>query len=88
MRYLDNVSLKNLKEKSILSKASDMDTDSDLDVSEKSDTSEPHVPRTKIDSVTAVLAVQKLVTGNQPLTKLKHLSRSKKLFESPIRDRV
>ena len=68
--------LENLEEKSILSKASDMHTDSDLDVLEKSDISEPHVPRTIVDSVTAVLAVQKLATGNQSLTKLKHLSRS------------
>ena len=57
-----------------------MDTDSDSNVSVKSDTSEPHVPRTIVDSVTAVLAVQKLVTGNQSSTKLKHLSRSKNNF--------
>ena len=75
-RYLDNLSLKNFEEKLILSIASDMDTNSDLDVSVKSDTSEPHVPRTKMDSVTAVHAVQKLVTGNQSSTKLKHSSRS------------
>ena len=31
-----------------------------------------------MDSVTAVLAVQKLATGNQSSTKLKHLSRSRK----------
>ncbi len=43
-----------------------------------SDTPEPHVPRTVVDSVTAVLAVQKLATGNQSSTKLKHLSRSRK----------
>ena len=55
-----------------------MDTDSNLDVSVKSDTSEPHGPKTIMDSVTAVLAVQKLVTRNQSLTKLKHLSRSHK----------
>ncbi len=55
-----------------------MDTDSDSDVSVKWDIPEPHVPRTIVDSVTAVLAVQKLVTGNQSLTILKHLSRSHK----------
>ncbi len=53
-----------------------MDTDSDFDVSETLDTSEPHVPRTKMDSVTTVLAVQKLATGDPSSTKLKHLSRS------------
>ena len=31
-----------------------------------------------MDSVTAVLAVQKLATGSQSSTKLKHLSRSRK----------
>ena len=55
-----------------------MDTDSDSDVSAKLDISEPHVPRTIVDSVTAVLAVQQLATGNQSSTKLKHLSRSRK----------
>ena len=55
-----------------------MDTDSDSDVSVKLDTSEPHVSRTIVDSVTAVLAVQKLATGNQSSTKLKHFSRSRK----------
>ena len=68
--------MENLEVKSILSTASDMDTDSDSDVSAKLDISEPHVPRTIVDSVTAVLAVQKLVTGNQSSTKLNHLSRS------------
>ena len=76
--HLENSSLENLEDKSILSTASDMDTNSDSDVSKKSDISEPHVPRTIVDSVTAVLAVQKLVTGNQSSTKLKHLSRSRK----------
>lgn len=66
--YLENLSLENLEEKLILSTASDMDTDSDLDVSVKSDTAEPHVPRTIVDSVTAVLALQKLATGSQPST--------------------
>ena len=42
-----------------------MDTDSDLDVSIKSHTSEPYATRAKMDSATAVLAVQKLATGNQ-----------------------
>ena len=65
-------------DKSILSTASEMDTNSDSDVSVKSDISEPHVPRTIVDSVTAVLAVQKLATGNQSSTKLKHLSGSRK----------
>ena len=55
-----------------------MDTDSNSDVSAKSDTSAPHGPKTIVDLVTAVLAVQKLVTGNQSSTKLKHLSRSRK----------
>ncbi len=35
-----------------------MDTNSDLDVSLKSDTSEPHATRAKMESVTAILAVQ------------------------------
>ena len=52
-----------------------MDT-SDLDDSVKSDTSVPHAPRTIVDSVTAVLAVQWLVIANQSLKKFKHLSRS------------
>ncbi len=73
--YLENSSLENLEENSILAAASDMDTYSDLDISGKSDTSGPHVPRTLVDSVTAVLAVQKLATRNQSSTKLKHLSR-------------
>ena len=47
-------------------------------ISKKSETSEPHVPRTKMNSVTAVLAVQKLATRNQSLTKLKYLSRGHK----------
>ena len=55
-----------------------MDTDSDSDFSVKTDTTEPHVSRTIVDSVTAVLAVQKLATRNQSSTKLKHLSRSHK----------
>ena len=55
-----------------------MDAVSDSDVSVKLDTSEPHVPRTIVDSVTAGLAVKKLVNGNQSLRKLKHLSRSSK----------
>ncbi len=67
-----------MKENQFFSNASNMDTNSDSDVSVKLDTSEPHVPRTKKDSVTAVLAVQKLVTRNQSLTKLKHLSMSHK----------
>ena len=36
-----------------------MDTNSELDVSVKLDTSEPGVPRAHMDSVTAVCAVQK-----------------------------
>ena len=55
--YLVNSSLENLEEKLILSVASTMDTDSDLDVSVKLDSSVPHVPRTIVDSVTAVFAV-------------------------------
>ncbi len=55
-----------------------MNTDSDSDVSVKSDTSEPHVSRIIVDSVTVVLAVQKLVIRNQSSKKLKHLSRSHK----------
>ncbi len=47
-------------------------------ISKKSETSEPHVSKKKVDSVTTVLAVQKLMIGNQSLTKLKHLSRSRK----------
>ena len=70
--YLENSSLENLEEKSILAAASDMDTNSDSDVSVKLDVSGPHVPRTTVDSVTAVLAVEKLATRNQSLTKLKH----------------
>ena len=76
--YLENSFLENLEDKLILSTASDMDTNSDLDVSVKSHIPELHVPRTIVDSVTAVLAVQTLVTGNQSSTKLKHLSRSHK----------
>ena len=72
--HLENLFSKNLEDNSISSTTSDMDTDSDLDVSAKADTTEPHVPRTMVDSVTAVLAVQKLATS----TKLKHLSRSRK----------
>ncbi len=53
-----------------------MGTNSDSYVSVNLDISVPHVPRTIVDSVTAVLAVQKLATGNQSLTKLKHFSRS------------
>ena len=49
-----------------------MHTYSDLDVSVKSDTSEPHVPTTIVDSVTAVLSVQKIVFRNHFSTKLKH----------------
>ncbi len=76
MTYLENSSLENLEDKSILSTASDMDIDSDLDVSVKLDTSKPHIPRTIVDSVTAVLAEQKLAAGNQSSTILKHLSRN------------
>ncbi len=76
--YLENSSLKNLEEKSSLLAAYDMETDSDLDVAVKSDMSVPYVQRTIVDSVTAVLVVQKLATGNQSLTKLKCLSRSRK----------
>ena len=36
-----------------------MDTDSDSNVSVKLDTPEPHAPRTVVDSVTAVLSVEK-----------------------------
>ena len=78
LSYLDNLSLENLGEKLILSKESDLDTNIDSDVSVKLDTSEPHITRTNMDSVTAVLAVQKLVAGNQSSTKLKNLSRSRK----------
>ena len=73
---LENSSLENHEDKSILSTASDMDTNSDSDVSVKLDIPEPYVPRTIVDSVTAVLALQKLATGNQSSTKFKHLSRS------------
>ena len=52
-----------------------MDTNSELDTSVKLDTSEPGAPRAQMDSVTAVCAIQKLVTGNQSMTKLKLLSR-------------
>ncbi len=41
----------------IVSIVSNMDTDSDSDASIKLDTTDPHVPRTNKDSVTAVLAV-------------------------------
>ncbi len=78
MTYLENSSLENLEVESILSAASDMDTDSDSDVSVKSEMSVPNVPRKIVASVTAALAVQKLVTGNQSSTKLKHLSKSHK----------
>ncbi len=59
-----------------MSSASDMDTDSDSDVPMIPDTAELPVTRTKVDSVTAVLAVQKIATGNQSSTRFKHLSRS------------
>ena len=59
-----------------MSEKSDIDTNSDFDVSVELDNSEPHATMTKTDSVTAVLAVQKLVTQNQSSTKFKHLSRS------------
>ena len=74
--YLENSSLENLEEESISQAASDMDTNSDSVVSGNSDISLPHVPRTIVDSVTAVLADQKLVTRTQSSTKLKHLSRN------------
>ena len=76
--YVETLSSKNLEDNSAFSTSADMDTDSNSDVSTKPDTTEPHVPRTMVDSVTAVLAVQKLATGNQSSTKLKHLSRSRK----------
>ena len=76
--HLENLSSKTLEDNSIFSTASDMDTDSSSEVSAKSDRTEPHVSRTIVDSVTAVLAVQKLATGSQSSTKLKHLSRSRK----------
>ena len=76
--HLEYLFSKNLEDNLISPTTSDMDTDSDLDVSAKADTTEPHVPRTMVDSVTAVLAVQKLVAGNQSSTKLKNLSRSRK----------
>ena len=76
MTYFDNSSLNNLEENLISLAASDMDTDSDLVVSGTSEMSRPPVPKTLVDSVMAVLAVQKLVTRNQSLTKLKHLSRN------------
>ncbi len=60
----------------MLSKESNLDMNSDLGVSVKPDTSEPSAPRAHMDSVTAVLAVQKQVTRNQSWTKLKHLCRS------------
>ena len=53
--YFDNSSLKNLVENSISTAASDMDTDSGLVVSGKLDTSGPPVPKTLVDSVTAVI---------------------------------
>ncbi len=52
-----------------------MDTNSELDTSVKLDTSEPGAQRVQMDLVTAVCAIQKLVTGNQSMTKLKLLSR-------------
>ena len=55
----ENSSFENLEEKSMLSAASDMDTDSDSNVSIILDTPEPHVPRAVVDSVTAILAVKK-----------------------------
>ncbi len=55
-----------------------MDTNAGSDVSVKLDTSVPHVPRTIVDSVTAVLAVKNLAARNLSLTKLKHLSKSHK----------
>ena len=76
--HLENLSSKTLEDNSIFSTASDMDTDSNSEVSAKLDRTEPHVSRTIVDSVTAVLAVQKLATGSQSSTKLKHLSRSRK----------
>ena len=76
--HLQSLSSKNLEDNTNLSTTSDMDTDSDSNVSAKADTTEPHVPRTMVDSVTAVLALQKLANGNQSLTKHKHLSRSRK----------
>ncbi len=78
MNHLENLSSKNLEDNLILSTASDMNTDSGSDVSVESDITEPHVSRTIVDSVTAVLVVQKLAPGNQSSTKLKHLSMSRK----------
>ncbi len=78
--YLDNISLKNVKENLILSKESDMDTDSYFNNMIELDKSEPHATRVKTDSVTAVLSVKNLVTRKQSSTKLKHFSRSGKNY--------
>ena len=65
MTHLDNSSLKNIQEILISTAASDMDTNSESVVSVQLDTSEPPVPKTLVNSVMAVLDVQKLATGNQ-----------------------
>jgi hypothetical protein len=70
--------LKNLKNTSNLSPNFDVDPNSVRDTLHKSRSIEPSEPQKSMDSVTAVLAVQKLATGSQSLTKLKHLSRSRK----------
>ena len=54
-----------MKKNQFCQEKSDIDTNSDLDISVKSDTSEPSALRAQMDSVTAVLDVQKLVTGCQ-----------------------
>ena len=62
--HFENTLLKYLREKLKLLSDSNVDTNSDLDSSIKSDSSEP-TPIATMDSVTAVLAVQILATGNQ-----------------------
>ena len=66
--------MKNLKDTSNLSTNFDVDPNSVRETLHKSRSIEPSKPQKSMESVTAVLAVQKLVTGSQSLTKLKHLS--------------
>ena len=73
-----DVTLKNLKDTSNLSTNFDVDPNSVRDTLHESKSIEPSNPQKSMDSVTAVLAVQKLAAGSQSSTKLKHLSRSLK----------
>ena len=59
LTYLDNISLHNIEEKLLMSEKSNVDTNSEYDVSVNLDTSEPHATMAKMDSVTAVLSVEK-----------------------------